>query len=89
MNSNPSGAFSFFFCFFLFFTLNTKSEFLKQINGEVLFCFRHVLVICMAKFTSRYKTVLHMHISLDIDISLYSDATILTNKHGGWGAGMR
>ena len=45
---------------------NAKSEFLKQINGEVLY-FPNALARCLATFSSRYKRY-PIDITMDMDI---------------------
>ena len=77
-----SAALLLFVCVYIFTLMklycNTKL-FLKAINGEVLLYFTHALARCLAKFSTGYRSC-PIIISLDIDISLYSDVNLLTNK---------
>ena len=50
---------------------NTKSEFLKKINGGVVLYLPHALARCLSIFASRYKGY-PVGISLGMDISLYT-----------------
>ena len=57
---------------------NTKGEVLKSVNGEVSLYCAQTFAKCLAKFSTRHKSC-PIDISLDTDISLYSDVNILRN----------
>ena len=58
-------------------------SFSLKINGEVLLYFPRALAWFLVEFSTRYSRICHIDISLDVDITLYSDlhVTILTNKN--------